>query len=110
MSVLLTQTAKVLANAVIPNEYGIDPAGKLRIGSKICSSLLGKILADLANMRDESLATVNIIVRPDLGFRVSRNICLRLARQNFAILEFRTVPGRCNLAEPRDGTIFFIRG
>lgn len=53
------QTAKELANAVIPNEYGIDPSGKLRIGSKICSSLLGKILADLANMRDESLATVN---------------------------------------------------
>ena len=57
------QTAKELANAVIPNEYGIDPSGKLRIGSKICSSLLGKILADLANMRDESLATANIPVR-----------------------------------------------
>ena len=51
------QTAKVLAEAVIPNEYGIDPAQKLRIGSKICSALLGKLLADLANMRDESLAT-----------------------------------------------------
>jgi hypothetical protein len=60
------QTAKELANAVIPNEYGIDPAGKLRIGSKICSSLLGKILADLANMREESLATAHIDVRgPD---------------------------------------------
>ena len=35
--------------------------GKLRIGSKICCSLLGKVLADLANMREESLATV---VRP----------------------------------------------
>lgn len=57
-----SQTAKELANAVIPNEYGIDPSGKLRIGSKICSSLLGKILADLANMRDESLATVNVQV------------------------------------------------
>ena len=63
----LPQTAKVLANAVIPNEYGIDPAGKLRIGSKICSSLLGKILADLANMRDESLATVNTSVRDSSG-------------------------------------------
>ena len=58
------QTAKELANAVIPNEYGIDPAGKLRIGSKICSSLLGKILADLANMREESLATAHMDVRP----------------------------------------------
>ncbi len=51
------QTAKVLADAVIPNEYGIDPGGKLRIGAKICCALLGKLLADLANMREESLAT-----------------------------------------------------
>ena len=57
------QTAKELANAVIPNEYGIDPGGKLRIGSKICSNLMGKILADLANMREESLATAHIEVR-----------------------------------------------
>ena len=51
------QTAKVLLEAVIPNEYSIDPSQKLRIGSKICNSLLGKLLADLANMREESLAT-----------------------------------------------------
>ena len=51
------QTARQLAEAVIPNEYGIDPPQKLRIGSKICSALLGKLLADLANMKDESLAT-----------------------------------------------------
>ena len=51
------QTAKQLAEAVIPNEYGIDPSQKLRIGSKICNALLGKLLADLANMKDESLAT-----------------------------------------------------
>ena len=51
------QTAKQLAEAVIPNEYGIDPDQKLRIGSKICNALLGKLLADLANMKDESLAT-----------------------------------------------------
>jgi hypothetical protein len=54
---LAQQTAKVLADAVIPNEYGIDPGGKLRIGAKICCALLGKLLADLANMREESLAT-----------------------------------------------------
>lgn len=51
------QAAKQAADAVIPNEYGIDPAGKLRIGGKICASLLGKVLGDLANMREESLAT-----------------------------------------------------
>ena len=61
------QTAKELANAVIPNEYGIDPAGKLRIGSKICSNLMGKILADLANMREESLATAHIEAREACG-------------------------------------------
>ena len=49
--------AKQLADCVIPNEYGIDPAGKMRIGSKICCALLGKLLADLANMREESIAT-----------------------------------------------------
>ena len=48
---------------MIPNEYGIDPRGKLRIGSKICSNLMGKVLADLANMREESLATAHIEVR-----------------------------------------------
>ena len=51
------QTAKQLADCVIPNEYGIDPAGKMRIGSKICCALLGKLLADLANMQEESIAT-----------------------------------------------------
>jgi len=63
LAVLGSQTAKELANAVIPNEYGIDPGGKLRIGSKICSNLMGKILADLANMREESLATAHIEAR-----------------------------------------------
>ena len=61
------QTARVLANAVIPNEYGIDPGGKLRIGSKICAALLGKILADLGNMREESIATANVQVNQGLG-------------------------------------------
>ncbi len=51
------QAAKVLAFAVVPNEYGIEDQQKLRIGGKICASLLAKLLADLANMREESLAT-----------------------------------------------------
>lgn len=49
--------AKVLADAVIPNEYGIDSDGKLRIGAKICEELVGKLLADLASMRQESIVT-----------------------------------------------------
>eukprot|EP00887_Chlorella_sp_A99_P004707 scaffold4.g4707.t1 len=51
------QVAKQLADAVIPNEYGVVPTAKLRIGSMICSQLLGKLLADLASMREESLQT-----------------------------------------------------
>lgn len=46
-----------MADSVIPNEYGIDDEGKLKIGSKICTALLGKLLSDLNNMRDESLVT-----------------------------------------------------
>ncbi|KAI3438574.1 hypothetical protein D9Q98_001000 [Chlorella vulgaris] len=53
-------TARALAAAVIPNEYGIHPAGKLRIGSMICSQLLGKLLADLASMREESVQTAGL--------------------------------------------------
>ncbi|GFR40431.1 hypothetical protein Agub_g1005 [Astrephomene gubernaculifera] len=49
--------AKLLADVVIPCEYGLDAGGKLRIGSKIANELLGKLLVDLASMREESLAT-----------------------------------------------------
>ena len=51
---------------MIPNEYGIDDQQKLRIGSKICSALMGKLLADLANMRDESIQTAVSQVAWDL--------------------------------------------
>ena len=51
------QIAKQLADCVIPNEYGIDAGSKMRIGSKICCALLGKLLADLSNMQEESIAT-----------------------------------------------------
>jgi Histidine phosphatase superfamily (branch 2) len=70
-----TQTARVLANAVIPNEYGIDPSGKLRIGSKICAALLGKILADLGNMREESIATANVQVGKLGGLAAAKHAC-----------------------------------
>ena len=54
------KVAKVLAAAVIPNEYGIQPLQKLRIGSMICAQLLGKLLSDLASMREESIATAGL--------------------------------------------------
>ncbi|CAI5944715.1 unnamed protein product [Closterium sp. NIES-65] len=38
-----------MANGVIPNEYGITPYSKLKIGAKVAQRLLGKILIDLHN-------------------------------------------------------------
>ena len=42
---------------VIANEYGLEPLSRLSIGSKICKELVGKLLCDMANMREESLVT-----------------------------------------------------
>ncbi|XP_051120901.1 inositol hexakisphosphate and diphosphoinositol-pentakisphosphate kinase VIP2-like isoform X2 [Andrographis paniculata] len=50
----LFKVAQVLADGVIPNEYGINPKQKLKIGSKIARRLLGKILIDLRNTREEA--------------------------------------------------------
>lgn len=49
--------AKLLADGVVPNEYGCTPKARLTIGSKICADLMAKLLADLHKMRRESLAT-----------------------------------------------------
>ncbi len=42
---------------VIANEYGLLPLERLSIGSKVCRELVGKILCDMANMKEESLIT-----------------------------------------------------
>lgn len=42
---------------VIANEYGLEPPSRLSIGSKVCKELVGKLLCDMANMREESLVT-----------------------------------------------------
>ena len=47
----LYTTARTLAAVVVPHEYGLDPQGKLHIGSKICCELLAKLLADLDSMQ-----------------------------------------------------------
>ncbi|XP_022750641.1 inositol hexakisphosphate and diphosphoinositol-pentakisphosphate kinase VIP2-like isoform X2 [Durio zibethinus] len=51
----LFKVAQLLADGVIPNEYGVNPKQKLKIGSKIARRLLGKILIDLRNTREEAL-------------------------------------------------------
>ncbi|CAN6322971.1 unnamed protein product [Urochloa humidicola] len=52
----LFKVAQTLADGVIPNEYGINPKQKLKIGSKIARRLLGKILIDLRNTREEAIS------------------------------------------------------
>eukprot|EP00667_Euglena_gracilis_P000680 EG_transcript_680 len=52
----LYAVSRKLANCVIPNEYGTDVQSKRRIGARICSRLLGKLLNDLDFMVDESVA------------------------------------------------------
>ncbi|GJM96235.1 hypothetical protein PR202_ga13053 [Eleusine coracana subsp. coracana] len=52
----LFKASQILADGVIPNEYGINPQQKLKIGSKIARRLLGKILIDLRNTREEAIS------------------------------------------------------
>jgi len=56
----LFKVAQLLADGVIPNEYGINPKHKLKIGSKIARRLLGKILIDLRNTREEALSVAEL--------------------------------------------------
>ncbi|KAJ4707520.1 Inositol hexakisphosphate and diphosphoinositol-pentakisphosphate kinase [Melia azedarach] len=56
----LFKVAQLLADGVIPNEYGINPKQKLKIGSKIARQLLGKILIDLRNTREEAISVAEL--------------------------------------------------
>ncbi|XP_010551872.1 PREDICTED: inositol hexakisphosphate and diphosphoinositol-pentakisphosphate kinase 1-like isoform X1 [Tarenaya hassleriana] len=56
----LFNVAQLLADGVIPNEYGINPQQKLKIGSKIARRLLGKILIDLRNTREEAMSVAEL--------------------------------------------------
>ncbi|KFK25742.1 hypothetical protein AALP_AA8G153900 [Arabis alpina] len=56
----LFKVAQLLADGVIPNEYGINPEQKLKIGSKIARRLLGKILIDLRNTREEAMSVAEL--------------------------------------------------
>ncbi|XP_047310855.1 inositol hexakisphosphate and diphosphoinositol-pentakisphosphate kinase VIP2-like isoform X2 [Impatiens glandulifera] len=56
----LFKVAQLLADGVIPNEYGINPTQKLKIGSKIARRLMGKILIDLRNTREEALSVAEL--------------------------------------------------
>nr|GLL26625.1 inositol hexakisphosphate and diphosphoinositol-pentakisphosphate kinase 2 isoform X1 [Ipomoea trifida] len=56
----LFKVAKLLADGVVPNEYGINPQQKLKIGSKIARRLLGKLLIDLRNAREEAISVAEL--------------------------------------------------
>lgn len=56
----LFKVAQLLADGVIPNEYGINPTQKLKIGSKIARRLLGKVLIDLRNTREEAISVAEL--------------------------------------------------
>ncbi|XP_057447570.1 inositol hexakisphosphate and diphosphoinositol-pentakisphosphate kinase VIP2-like isoform X3 [Lotus japonicus] len=56
----LFKVAQMLADGVIPNEYGINPKQKLKIGSKIARRLLGKLLIDLRNTREEAITVAEL--------------------------------------------------
>ncbi|XP_068652019.1 inositol hexakisphosphate and diphosphoinositol-pentakisphosphate kinase VIP2-like isoform X2 [Aristolochia californica] len=56
----LFKVAQLLADGVIPNEYGINPRHKLKIGSKIARRLLGKILIDLRNTQEEAISVTEL--------------------------------------------------
>ncbi|XP_019427818.1 PREDICTED: inositol hexakisphosphate and diphosphoinositol-pentakisphosphate kinase 1-like isoform X2 [Lupinus angustifolius] len=56
----LFEVAQALADGVIPNEYGINPKQRLKIGSKITRRLLGKLLIDLRNTREEAISVAEL--------------------------------------------------
>ncbi|KAF5182189.1 Inositol hexakisphosphate and diphosphoinositol-pentakisphosphate kinase vip2 [Thalictrum thalictroides] len=71
----LFKVAQLLADGVIPNEYGINPKQKLKIGSKIARRLLGKILIDLRNTREEAITVAELKSNQDqnsVSFRTRR--------------------------------------
>ncbi|XP_033137800.1 inositol hexakisphosphate and diphosphoinositol-pentakisphosphate kinase VIP2-like isoform X2 [Brassica rapa] len=68
----LFKVAQLLADGVIPNEYGINPQQKLKIGSKIARRLLGKILIDLRNTREEAMSVAELKKSQD---QVSVSLC-----------------------------------
>ncbi|KAL2487377.1 Phosphoglycerate mutase-like family protein [Abeliophyllum distichum] len=67
----LFKVAQLLADGVIPNEYGINPKQKLKIGSKIARRLLGKLLIDLRNTREEALSVAELKSNQDYTSKAS---------------------------------------
>eukprot|EP01018_Ginkgo_biloba_P019575 Gb_04773 [translate_table: standard] len=69
----LFKVTQLLADGVIPNEYGINPKHKLKIGSKIARRLLGKILIDLRNTREEAISVAELKHTQDCSITCSKS-------------------------------------
>ncbi|GFZ19158.1 phosphoglycerate mutase-like family protein [Actinidia rufa] len=68
----LFKVAQLLADGVIPNEYGINPKQKLKIGSKIARRLLGKILIDLRNTCEEAIGVAELKSNQDQSTKTGK--------------------------------------
>ncbi|KAL6994256.1 Inositol hexakisphosphate and diphosphoinositol-pentakisphosphate kinase vip2, partial [Sarracenia purpurea var. burkii] len=68
----LFRVGQLLADGVIPNEYGINPMQKLKIGSKIARRLLGKILIDLRNTREEAISVAELKSNQDQSTKTGK--------------------------------------
>ena len=105
------QVAKQLADCVIPNEYGIDPGSKIRIGSKICCALLGKLLADLSNMQEESIATaVRCAVTAGHALLSGcQPCCIPCSQMPSTIFPLHACPGSCTLHKQHSPAVMIER-
>ncbi|CAM6083123.1 unnamed protein product [Calypogeia fissa] len=74
----LYNVAKDLADGIIPNEYGINPKHKLIIGAKIARRLMGKILIDLRNTREEAKTVAELKHTHEVAKSCSRSRSYRL--------------------------------
>ncbi|XP_057491249.1 inositol hexakisphosphate and diphosphoinositol-pentakisphosphate kinase VIP2-like isoform X1 [Actinidia eriantha] len=68
----LFTVAQLLADGVIPNEYGINPKQKLKIGSEIARRLLGKILIDLRNTCEEAIGVAELKSNQDQSTKTGK--------------------------------------
>ncbi|CAL5370610.1 unnamed protein product [Camellia sinensis] len=68
----LFKVGQLLADGVIPNEYGINPKQKLKIGSKVARRLLGKILIDLRNTREEAISVAELKSNQDQSTKIGK--------------------------------------
>uniref|UniRef100_M8CQZ9 Inositol hexakisphosphate and diphosphoinositol-pentakisphosphate kinase n=1 Tax=Aegilops tauschii TaxID=37682 RepID=M8CQZ9_AEGTA len=100
----LYKVAQLLADGVIPNEYGINPKQKLKIGSKIARRLMGKVLIDLRNTREEAICVADPKFTEDEAlFLPTKEVEHQQKIQESHIHSLMNVLRYCNLDESLHG-------